>query len=83
VTGLLAKAFELLSPRVHAVLLLFVGTLEDKIYRINLHTLHEVKDNNWKHIQDFPRRAASSEPQLFTRCDACLQAQGESFQHLL
>jgi hypothetical protein len=60
------------------------GSLKDKVYKRNPHTLHELEEN----IRDEISRISPAELQcvnqsVFLRCNACSQAQGEHFQHFL
>jgi hypothetical protein len=60
------------------------GKLKDKVYVNNPHTLDELKDNIRVEISDITReelrRVAGN---IFSRCEACLQAEGRHFEILL
>jgi hypothetical protein len=72
-----ASAFSRLKP----VRFLPVGMLKDKVYVNNPHTAEENIRRVISSIsQEQLRRVFQS---VLTRCEACLQAQGSHFEHLL
>jgi hypothetical protein len=56
------------------------GSLKDKVYKRNLHTLHELEENIWEEIS----RISPAEQQyvnqgMFSHCSAYLCLQGKHF----
>jgi hypothetical protein len=62
----------------------FWGCLKDKIYNSNPRTAEELKENIHREITNIPEEQLQRVTQnLFRRCEECLRAEGQHFQHLL
>jgi hypothetical protein len=58
------------------------GSLNDKVYKRKPHTTHKPEENIKEEISRISPAELHVNLRVFS-CNACLQAQGEHFQHLL
>jgi hypothetical protein len=61
-----------------------VGTLNDKFYIKNPHSLEELKENFRRGIANISRKDICNMPiSVFRKCDVCLEAGGQYFETVL
>jgi hypothetical protein len=60
------------------------GCLKDKVYKSNLRTEEQLKENIRREIANIPSEQLQRVNQnLFRRCEECVRVEGQHFQHLL
>jgi hypothetical protein len=72
------------SPDFNSCDFFFWGCLKDKVYNSNTRTEKELKENILREIANIHAKQLQRVNQnLFRRCEECLRAEGQHFQHLL